>query len=56
MGIKTSYLPADMCDRDGGGKLSVDELRQMLTLVHGKGPQKKGAKIEQEIESFGVSA
>ena len=33
-----------MCDRDGGGKLSVDELRQMLTLVHGKGPQKKGAK------------
>ena len=37
-------LAFDMCDRDGGGKLSVDELRQMLTLVHGKGPQKKGAK------------
>ena len=43
----------DMCDVDGGGKLSVDELRQLLVLVHGKGPAKKGAKeLNKKIKNL----
>jgi len=34
----------DMADEDGGGKLTVDEVRQLLILIHGKGANKKSSK------------
>jgi len=34
----------DMADEEERGKLSVDQLRQLLITIHGKGPEKKSAK------------
>mmetsp|Transcript_12277 Transcript_12277/g.15795 ORF Transcript_12277/g.15795 Transcript_12277/m.15795 type:complete len:199 (+) Transcript_12277:375-971(+) len=34
----------DMVDDDHGGKLSIDEVRQLLVMVHGKGRDKKNEK------------
>jgi Ca2+-binding EF-hand superfamily protein len=43
----------DMSDDDGGGKLSIDELRQLLILVHGKGPNKKSAnELNKKIKNL----
>lgn len=49
-----NYLAADltclqimafaMTDEDKGGKVSIDEVRQLIILIYGKGPNKKSQK------------
>jgi len=47
----------DMADDDSGGKLSIDEVRQLLIIIHGKGPDKKSAKdLNKKVHAVRAAA